>query len=99
VERKDREDELLKAQLAGGTGLNHRQRAALARALRDASSTFTIESHRSSHNVSYQTARNDLADLVKRGFFVVRREGRRTLLFRPAPDLRVKVSKQIVNDN
>jgi Fic family protein len=53
--------------LMKGAVLNHRQRALLARALRDGSTAYTIRSHQAAHGVVYQTARTDLLDLVRRG--------------------------------
>ena len=47
--------------------LNHRQVALLNRALKKPHSIFYVESHRSSHNVTYQTARTDLLNLEKLG--------------------------------
>jgi len=47
--------------------LNHRQVALLNRALKKPHSIFYVESHRSSHNVTYQTARTDLLSLEKLG--------------------------------
>jgi len=47
--------------------LNHRQIALLNRALKKPNSTYYVESHRSSHNVTYQTARTDLIKLEELG--------------------------------
>ncbi|MHB8728722.1 MAG: Fic family protein [Sulfuricaulis sp.] len=47
--------------------LNYRQVALLNRALKKPHSIFYVESHRSSHNVTYQTARTDLLSLEKLG--------------------------------
>lgn len=45
--------------------LNHRQLTLLNHALKHPYFVYTVESHRKSHNVSNQTARNDLSVLVK----------------------------------
>jgi Fic family protein len=93
MERKSQEDELLRARLRSAEGLNYRQRAVLTRALKDAGARFTIESHRASHNVSYGTSRNDLLDLVARGYLAQAREGRRTYIFSPAADIRERLQR------
>ena len=91
VARKNKEDEFLRARLNSDQGLNYRQRAVLARALRDGSSRFTFESHKASHSVSYGTARNDLVDLASRGYLSQHRQGRRTYVFSPADDIRERL--------
>ena len=40
---------------------------------------YTIEGHRSSHQISYHTARKDLDDLAKRGLLRVSTRGRKLL--------------------
>lgn len=45
--------------------LNYRQIALINRALKSPDAIFSIESHRGSHNVTYDTARTDLLKLVK----------------------------------
>ena len=56
--------------------LNHRQIAALNRALKKPESIFYIESHRGSHNVTYDTARTDLLKLVKLGLLTQTKIGK-----------------------
>jgi Fic family protein len=55
--------------VAGFDQLNHRQRTLLQHAIRHPSESYTIEGHAASHHVHYQTARADLIDLAKRGYF------------------------------
>ena len=47
--------------------LNHRQLAIINHALKNPLFTYSIESHRGSHGVSYQTARTDLLHLAELG--------------------------------
>jgi len=70
-------------------GLNHRQRALLAHALRNPDADYTFESHRNSHQVSDKTARNDLIDLVQLGF--LERIYGRPLRFMPVRNFREKI--------
>lgn len=91
IDEKNREDTELRARLIRDQGLNHRQRALLGRAVEDANATFTIESHRASHNVAYATARGDLMELVGQGYLDLRRDGR-AYVFSPTSDIRTKLA-------
>jgi hypothetical protein len=52
------------------TEFNHRQLALIGHALRHPDGFYTVESHRSSHNIATPTARTDLTTLAKRGFLL-----------------------------
>lgn len=67
--------------------LNYRQIALLNRALKDTQAVFSIESHRSSHNVVYQTARMDLLSLEELGLLVKEKIGKE-YVFYVTPGLR-----------
>ncbi len=71
-------------------GLNHRQQALLAHALREPHTRYLIVAHQHSHGVTHQTARDDLMALVERGLLVAEREGRR-YVFRAPQDLQTKL--------
>ncbi len=58
------------------TTLNHRQLAVVNHALKNPLFTYTIESHRGSHNVAYETARSDLRQLAKLGLLEQGKVGR-----------------------
>ena len=73
------EDRLRESELAHI--LNHRQVALLAHVLKHPDTTYTIESHRRSHNVTYETARTDLIGLDRLGF-VTSSKQRRKLVYR-----------------
>lgn len=60
----------------GNTGLNHRQAALIRHALRHPDAVYTIATHRSHHNVVYQTARTDLMKLEELGLLRKTRLGR-----------------------
>ena len=66
--------------------LNHRQIAVLGHALRHPGQRYTIESHKTSHRVTYQTARSDLLDLESKGLLSKARSGR-AFVFQPVVDL------------
>ena len=86
LERKSREIRKVERLLRPSVGFNHRQIALLGHALRRSTARYTIESHQTSHDVVYQTARTDLQELADRGLLERRKVGRR-FVFSPPPDL------------
>ncbi|MEN6450621.1 MAG: Fic family protein [Thermoguttaceae bacterium] len=80
----------LESELRGVIVLNHRQRDLISHALRHPHQLYTIESHRTSHNVVYETARRDLLDLSNRGLLLPTKTGK-AWRFSPAPDLERKL--------
>lgn len=92
VARKTKQLQALESELRGMVVLNHRQRALVSHALRHPHHRYTIESHRASHNVAYQTARTDLLDLAKRGLLVSHKVGREWH-FRPTGNLERRLGK------
>ena len=77
--------------LQGTLRLNHRQRALVSYALRHPQQRYTIEGHRSSHDVAYQTARTDLTALADLEVMSARKVGR-TWYFTPPPDFEARLS-------
>lgn len=73
-------------QLLKTTDLNHRQITLISYALRTPGATFTFRTHQTSHNIAYQSARNDLLDLHARGLLYKRKTGR-AFTFLPVDDL------------
>lgn len=67
IARKSAQQRHLESVVRGLTDLNHRQRALLGHALRHPNYRYTIEEHRMSHGVVYQTARTDMLELVEAG--------------------------------
>jgi Fic family protein len=66
--------------------LNARQQALVAHALRRPETRYVIAGHQRSHDVTHQTARDDLFDLVRRDLLSVSRE-KRVYVFRVLPEL------------
>ena len=92
AKRKTAEQRAAEKRLRGLEGLNHRQQALLAHALREPHPRYIIEGHRRSHSIAFQTARDDLFGLVERGLLLIRKEGR-TNAFYPTTDLGEKLAK------
>ncbi|MBI5329062.1 MAG: Fic family protein [Betaproteobacteria bacterium] len=56
---------------------NHRQIALLTHAVKHPDALYTVESHRSSHNTAYATARADLLNLAELGLLRAATQGKR----------------------
>jgi Fic family protein len=67
IDRKSAEMRQLESQIRALDLFNHRQVDLIRHALKYPYDHYSIESHRKSHNVVYQTARTDLLDLESRG--------------------------------
>lgn len=72
--------------------INHRQRALLLHALRHPDKPYTIEGHRRSHDVTYQTARSDLMGLAEAKLMNQYKHGR-SFVFVPVADLASKLKR------
>jgi len=74
------------------TRFNHRQVALLTHALKNQGEGYRVDAHQRSHNVVYQTARNDLLDLESLGLLERQKQGNAYLFFAPE-DLRSRLEK------
>ncbi|MCK4350642.1 MAG: Fic family protein, partial [Candidatus Krumholzibacteria bacterium] len=92
IRRKAEQLAAVEAELRGVEILNHRQRALIGHALRHPKHRYTIESHRSSHAVVYQTARTDLMDLRDRGILRANKVGKKWF-FTPASDIHGQLAR------
>ncbi len=92
IKRKTGQLRAFESELRGLVILNHRQRALIGHALRHPHQLYTIQSHRLSHGVVYQTARTDLLDLAKRGLLQAEKVGK-SWRFTPVVDLEEKLTK------
>lgn len=72
--------------------LNERQLALMAHAIKHPEAIFTIDSHRRSHGVSYQTARTDLRSLAHQKL-LTEKKGGRAFEYSPAEDLTARIGK------
>jgi Fic family protein len=77
IAKKTREVRDLARELRKLEEVNHRQRALLGHATRHPAMRYTVESHRLSHGVAYETARSDLQDLEHRGLLESKTIGRK----------------------
>jgi Fic family protein len=92
IARRTKQLARTQGQLRGLSELNHRQRELIGHALLHPGHRYTIESHRTSHGVVYETARSDMMDLEARGLLRKRKSGK-TWIFTPSPDLEQKLSE------
>ena len=90
LERRTRQVMEAVVELRGLTELNHRQRALINHALRHLGFVYSVESHKNSNGVSYETARQDLMKLADRKLLVKSRSGK-FWQFAAAEDLETKL--------
>ncbi|GAA1870835.1 Fic family protein [Asanoa iriomotensis] len=75
-----------------GDFFNSRQIALLQHALKAPASRYSVQSHKTSHRISTETARSDLLDLTTYGLLIRNRSGKR-FVFDPVPDLAEKIKE------
>jgi Fic family protein len=80
-------EEIVRRAAAVNTELNQRQLALINHALKKPLTRYSVESHRISHGVSYETARSDLMKLVAQGLLSQRKIGK-AHIFVPVATLR-----------
>lgn len=90
IGRKQAEVETLRRHLGADSDFNHRQLALLKHALKHPFSAYTVVSHQTSHAVSNQTAKNDLAALESKGLLIRGKTGK-AFVYRPVADLAEKL--------
>lgn len=87
LSRKAEEVRELQQSIAGAQKLfNHRQIALLNHAMKNPGAPVTAQSHMTSHNVVYETARQDLIALENYGLFIKGKSGR-SFSWTPVEDL------------
>lgn len=93
LERKRDEVSYTESLLARKAEFNHRQIALIGHALRHPGYRYSIESHKTSHQITYQTARNDLLDLEQKNILEKFKSGKR-FLFVPAANLQKRLQQE-----
>ena len=83
LQRKQAEIADANQRLRSFPGLNMRQKAIVYDALQHPGRRYTIDAHRITHGIAYDTARRDLLDLVTKRFLHKAREGKRLWVFYP----------------
>ncbi len=81
IKDKQREVSTANQLLSHFRGLNLRQKSLIYHSIQHPDTTYTIESHKNTHGIAYETARKDLTTLASKGFFKMQREGKKLLLF------------------
>lgn len=90
LERRTKQVRSLETELRGMATLNHRQRELISHALRHPGFLYSVDSHRRSNGVVYQTARTDLLQLVERNLLDSRKVGK-AWVFTPSANLEDKL--------
>ncbi len=72
--------------------LNHRQVTLLNHALKHSNAIYRVQSHRQSHNVTYDTARTDLLKLADLGLLIKKKAGR-AFVFAPPSNILDRLQK------
>ena len=80
-------------ELLGSSDLNHRQIALISHAIKHPGTAYTIESHRKSHGVTYQTARTDLLKLADERLLILSKRGRE-YSFRSVADIEAQLGRR-----
>lgn len=92
IDQKCQELNALESRIRALDFFNHRQVDLIRYALKHPFTHYTIEGHRTSHNIVYQTARTDMLNLHSKGLLEQRVVGKK-LIFTPAKDLSEKLLK------
>jgi len=89
IKKKSEESRDFERRLKRSYQFNYRQEQLLMHALKHPSARYTIQEHKNSHRVAYDTARHDLLQLEEQGLLLREQQGK-AYVFYASPDLAEK---------
>jgi len=92
IKKKSDESQLFESKLKNTHLFNYRQEQLLMHALKHPGTKYTVQEHKNSFRIAYDTARNDLLDLEKKGFLNHEKRGNAYVFF-ASPNISSLISK------
>ena len=79
-------------------GLNYRQKSLVYHSIQHPDHVYTVEAHKNTHGIAYDTARKDLMTLASKCFLRKEKEGKRLFLFFPSGSAIEKLKKGMIKE-